>query len=58
MVVQVRQATGTDATLWLNLATHCLDSDCPDRRVYDLQWAAAQLAEAAGGETWIAEENS
>ncbi len=57
MAIRVRQATESDASLWVDLAKQCLGSDYPDRRLYDLQWAAAQLAEAAGGETWLAEED-
>ncbi|MBI2926410.1 MAG: cyclic nucleotide-binding domain-containing protein [Verrucomicrobia bacterium] len=57
MATRVRQATGSDAGLWVDLAKLCLGNDYLDRRLYDLEWAAAQLAEGAGGETWLAEED-
>jgi hypothetical protein len=55
MGLNIRKATARDAAGWVRLLKEALGADYPAKQVYDLNWAAAQLAGSQEEETWLAE---
>jgi hypothetical protein len=57
MAITIRQATMSDATLWIDLLKATLGEDYPDKQVYNPAWIVSQLSPESEAETWVVETN-
>ena len=55
MAAEIRKAGPGDAGKWITLVKETLGEEHPAKQVYEEEWAARELDDASGHETWVAE---